>query len=153
MKAKKKKKLEKLNLIPILDAIFIFIFFLLMSAQFIDIYQLETEAPVTQAVSKEEIKDKEPLNLKVIINDKNVVIKTGLSTSKSKSFDSTEEGLKNMQQYLTKLKKSHPKEKTVTVAPKNKVTYKKIVPVIDKVKTATDKGIAIELFSLVVFEN
>jgi hypothetical protein len=34
------KKPEKLNLVPILDSVFIFIFFLLMSAQFVDVYEI-----------------------------------------------------------------------------------------------------------------
>ena len=60
------KKPPKLNLIPILDAIFIFIFFLLMSAQFIDIYEIGSDAPITSTSSPEN--KKPPLNLTLELN-------------------------------------------------------------------------------------
>jgi biopolymer transport protein ExbD len=37
---KRKKPEEKLNLVPIMDSVFIFIFFLLMSASFLKIYEI-----------------------------------------------------------------------------------------------------------------
>ena len=42
----------KPNLIPIMDAVFIFIFFLLMSAQFIDIYEINSDAPAVVTIDK-----------------------------------------------------------------------------------------------------
>ena len=42
------KKPEKPNLIPIMDAVFIFIFFLLMSAQFIDLFEIGSSVPMVR---------------------------------------------------------------------------------------------------------
>ena len=49
---KKKDKKVKPNLIPILDAVFIFIFFLLISAQFIDVYEINSDAPAVVTVDR-----------------------------------------------------------------------------------------------------
>ena len=43
---KRKEPVKRLNLIPILDAVFIFIFFLLMSANFIKIYEVQSDVPI-----------------------------------------------------------------------------------------------------------
>ena len=45
---RKLKKPEKLNLVPILDSVFIFIFFLLMSAQFVDVFEIGSSLPMTK---------------------------------------------------------------------------------------------------------
>ena len=39
---KNKKKVKPLNLIPILDSVFIFIFFLLMSANFVEFFEIQS---------------------------------------------------------------------------------------------------------------
>src|SRR5690606_27926296 len=104
------KKPEKINLVPILDSVFIFIFFLLMSAQFVDVYEIGSSVPMTQeaSVNKEE---KDPLNLTLEINEKNIVVKTGLKNVRSRTFAS--EQTKEMKEYLVELKKDNPKENTM----------------------------------------
>ena len=64
-KIRREDKLEKLNLVPIMDAVFIFIFFLLFSAQFIKLFEIETEAPIVNEVPSNKPLEKEPLNLKL----------------------------------------------------------------------------------------
>ena len=77
MKRKRMNKIPKLNLIPILDAVFIFIFFLLMSAQFVDIYEIGTDAPAVAEIEEE--KDKTPpLNLTLVITHNRLTLKKGL---------------------------------------------------------------------------
>ena len=74
MRVRTKKKVPKLNLIPILDAVFIFIFFLLMSAQFVEIYEIGSDAPTVKNVTKNNKED--PLNLTVdVFKNKNKKIK------------------------------------------------------------------------------
>ena len=46
---RKKKPDEKLNLVPIMDSVFIFIFFLLMSAQFIHVMEIGSPVPILSA--------------------------------------------------------------------------------------------------------
>ena len=86
MSKRKIAKPPKLNLIPILDAIFIFIFFLLMSAQFIDIYEIGSDAPISASSDKHPEKD--PLNLTLVLKNDSIVVKTGLNGDVKKKIAS-----------------------------------------------------------------
>ena len=160
------KKIERLNLIPILDAIFIFIFFLLMSAQFIDIYQVGSDAPVISEVDQEK-NDKDPLNLKLKITRNQIVVTTGLDDQvvQKISHKNGEYNYKLLKETLSKIKKKNITEKSIILSPKNDVTYKNLIKVIDQVK-ATPKGMVIKgknkkgetittkkLFDQVIFET
>lgn len=134
---KKLNKAPKLNLIPILDAIFIFIFFLLMSAQFIDIYEIGSDAPIT--TSSENHPEKNPLNLTVVLSQNKVVIKTGIDGIIYKTFN-----LKNLKDYnksLRELKKQYPKENSAILKPARNFKYENIVKVIDQTREISDKNV------------
>lgn len=134
---KKLNKAPRLNLIPILDAIFIFIFFLLMSAQFIDMYEIGTDAPIT--TSSENHPEKNPLNLTVELSKNKVVIKTGIDGTIHKSFN-----LKNLKDYnkaLQELKKQYPKENSAILKPARNFKYESIVKVIDQTRMIGDKNV------------
>lgn len=127
MISRKKKKHQKLNLIPILDAIFIFIFFLLMSAQFIDIYEIGSDAPITSTTS-EKTKEK-PLNLTLVLDKDNITVKTGLDEKIHKTIKA--DNLAELNNVLIQLKKQYPKETSAILKPNKNFKYKKIVSVID----------------------
>ena len=133
MRAKKKKKTQKLNLIPILDAIFIFIFFLLMSAQFIDIYEIGSDAPITSTSSEK--MDKKPLNLTLVLKDDQVIVKTGLNEDTYKTHKFSE--LNALNETLMELKKKHPEETSAIIKPSKNFKYKKIVKIIDNTREIT----------------
>lgn len=159
---RKKQKTEKLNLIPILDAIFIFIFFLLMSAQFIDIYEIGTNAPITSTETSD--MKKEPLNLTISLKKRDIVVTTGLNNKVLKKFKYDE--LPQLNETLIKLKQENQTENTAIIAPNSNIAYDKIVQIIDTTKAITkkDKKISIKdkrgkqiqtnkLFTQVVFET
>lgn len=163
MKVKKKKQMERLNLIPILDAIFIFIFFLLMSAQFIDIHQIGTDAPITSEINPEK-DDKKPLNLTLIVSKENITIKTGLDEKIEGKFSFEE--LVKFNEKLVELKQNHPQEKTAIFKPDARVNYQDIIKIIDYTKivkkenllvtSIDEKGIKTQtsaLFDQIVFET
>lgn len=127
--ARKMKKPPKLNLIPILDAIFIFIFFLLMSAQFIDIYQIGSDAPITSTASSE--MKKPPLNLTMVLSGNKITIKTGLDENIYKTYKFSDEALAKMNEDLIALKKQNPTEDSVILKPSHSFKYNQIVKVID----------------------
>lgn len=156
------KKPPKLNLIPILDAIFIFIFFLLMSAQFIDIYEIGSDAPITSTSSPEN--KKPPLNLTLELNGEKIVVKTGLDENVYKTYKVSD--LKNLNKGLIELKKLHPKENSAIIKPNKNFKYEKIIKVIDYTReiretnvfvTAIDdknrKSPSKKLFDKVIFET
>ena len=163
MRARKKNTIPKLNLIPILDAIFIFIFFLLMSAQFIDIYEINSDAPIT--ASTESVKNKEePLNLTLILKGDNITIKKGLNSITHKSFKITEMDAFNEE--LIKLKNQHPKETSAIFKPAKSFPYHKIVKVIDYAREVRKPNVLVthvdeknnrtqtsKLFEQIIFET
>lgn len=134
---KSNKQMQKINLIPILDAIFIFIFFLLMSAQFIDIYKIETEVPSISTLSEEQESKIKPLNLYIEIHKNKVIIKTGLDyiTHATVSLNNKKKDLEKINNILIKLKIKNMDETTVTVAPSENVSYKSIIRIIDSLKS------------------
>lgn len=142
------KKPEKLNLVPILDSVFIFIFFLLMSAQFVDVYEIGSSLPMTKEAS-EKPDDKDPLNLTVEVSKESIVVKTGLRNPQTRTFASTGEA--EMTDYLTELKRKHPKENTMILKADPKVPFQRLITVIDHTQMAKDKKE--KLFEQIVFDN
>ncbi len=168
-KIKKKAAPCKPNVIPILDAVFIFIFFLLMSAQFLEIYEIGSDAPAVKTVSENQPKDKKPpLNLTLVVNKEEIVMKTGLDGNIHKTIGMKDGNynLEELAQELVTLKKGHASETSVIIRPDSKVEYKKIVYIMDtcrELPSATpsiiaknDKGESVEtrtLFEQIIFET
>jgi biopolymer transport protein ExbD len=128
-------ELEKLNLVPIMDAVFIFIFFLLFSAQFIKIFEIETAAPIVSEVPQDVKLDKDPLNLIVKIYDRKIELVTGVDQIVAETY------FKNDVKYPTKIKRmvlslrmKHPKEDHVVISPGADIEYNEIIQVIDMVQ-------------------
>lgn len=166
---KKKKEACKPNVIPILDAVFIFIFFLLMSAQFLEIYEIGSDAPAVKTVSEDRPKDKKPpLNLTLEVAKSSIVIKTGLDGNiyKTIGLKEGEYDLDQLARELVTLKKGHVSETSVIIKPDSKVEYKKIVYIMDtcrelpketpSIVAKNDKGVTVEtrtLFEQIIFET
>lgn len=145
---RKFKKPEKLNLVPILDSVFIFIFFLLMSAQFIDVYEIGSSLPMTKNVPDNKDK-KDPLNLTLEITKTQVIVKTGMKKPISRTFASTE--TEKMTEYLTELKAKNPDENTMILKSDPKVPFQHLIVVIDS--TQKSKDTKMKLFEQIVFDN
>lgn len=165
---KKKPAPCKPNVIPILDAVFIFIFFLLMSAQFLEIYEIGSDAPAVKTVSEDNKDKKPPLNLTLVVSKQSIIIKTGLDGIVRKTI-----GLKggnfdygSLANELVDLKRKHIGETSVVIKPDSKVEYKKLVFIMDtcrEVPSGTptivaknDKGKTVEtrdLFNQIIFET
>jgi biopolymer transport protein ExbD len=144
----KMKKPEKLNLVPILDSVFIFIFFLLMSAQFVDVYEIGSSLPMTKE-APEQKEDKDPLNLTLEVTKEKIIVKTGLRNPQTRSFASTDEA--QIKEYLTELKRKNPKENTMILKADPKISFQQLVTVIDTTQTGKDEKE--KLFEQIVFDN
>lgn len=156
VRKRKSKKIERLNLIPILDAIFIFIFFLLMSAQFIDVYEIGSDAPAIQMVKQED--PKKPLNLRVKIYSKKLVVTTGPENTIFKTLKKKDAAypVEELNKILAGLKKENMKEESVILAPQKNISYKHIVRIIDKVRYFKEKdkqGQPVKMFDQIMFES
>lgn len=144
----KMKKPEKINLVPILDSVFIFIFFLLMSAQFLDIYEIGSSLPMVKEVPEQK-KEKDPLNLVVEVSKEAIVVKTGLKDPKSKEFRFEDKD--KVTEFLRQLKLKNPDENTMILKSDSKVPFHQLVSVIDSTQGA--KGKKEKLFQQIVFDN
>jgi biopolymer transport protein ExbD len=144
------KKIERLNLIPIMDAVFIFIFFLLMSAQFVNIFDIGTNLPMMKDISEKPDK-KEPLDLTVEIFDEKVVVKTGKKQVVRGEFMNTPEDWDRLRSMIVDFKTKYPDENVVSLDPKGKIPFHRVVKTIDH--TQKDKTGLKKLFEQVVFKK
>lgn len=162
---KKKKKMQKLNLIPILDSVFIFIFFLLMSAQFLEIYEIGSDAPAVKTTDSTK-DDKPPLNLTLEVNGNKLVVKTGLPEKTYKVIENIggNHNLDALKETLSEIKKDHISESSIIIRPSANIAYKKLIMIMDaarelhgnKVIEVSKNGKKIrtrKLFDQVIFET
>ena len=165
---RKKPKLVKPNVIPILDAVFIFIFFLLMSAQFLEIYEIGSDAPAVKTVDQDNKDKKPPLNLTLDISKQRIVVKTGLDGNIVKTIGLKDGNydLLDLNKTLAEIKKKHVSEESIVLKPQDGVQYKKVVYIMDSVRelekeeptiiAKNDKGETVEtreLFKQIIFET
>lgn len=144
---RKLKKPEKLNLVPILDSVFIFIFFLLMSAQFLDVYEIGSSVPMTKEVPDNSEKD--PLNLTVRIFKDKIEFQAGTKHPTVKTFSHEEK--EHILQFLSELKRAHSSENTLIVKADSKIPFQTVISVIDQ--TRAPAGSKEKLFDQVVMDT
>lgn len=166
-KRRKRRPDDKLNLTSIMDAIFIFIFFLLMSANFIKVFEINSPIPM---VSEEEPQDdKKPLALTLNIEEDRIDIFTGVPSALYKKISRNTEGkydLEALHQAMIELKNANPKEEAIIFMPMIDINYEELVKVMDSVRliTNTDEPIFVKgkdgidtkittLFSNILFGN
>jgi len=164
---KRKGKVERLNLIPILDAVFIFIFFLLMSANFVKIYEVQSDVPIISTRPPKSQKKPLALTLKVTKNGLNLY--TGVPSKLVKKIKKTREGdynLERLHNFMINIKKRHKEDRSLILDPLVDIDYEAIVKIMDAVRmyrNTDDKvwikdstGIDIQaqhLFDQIVFGN
>lgn len=130
------KRRESINLIPILDAVFIFIFFLLMSTQFVKIFEISSDIPI---VSNEEPpkNDKKPLALTVTVKNNEIEISTGVPGVVRKRIKKTNDGLydlDSLHNYILNLKRSNLTEDNAILEPIADISYEEIVKIMDAIR-------------------
>ena len=165
---KTRVEVKKPNLIPILDAVFIFIFFLLMSASFIQIYEIQSDVPIINPGEPPKNQEK-PLALTLRVLQDRLVIYTGVPSSARKSFTKTSDGeydFISLREYLIGLKKRNLDERTIILEPRVNITYEEVIEIMDSVRMLkrTDpaifqkdgEGLEVkvrELFDNIIFGN
>jgi biopolymer transport protein ExbD len=165
---KRKKPEEKLNLVPIMDSIFIFIFFLLMSASFLKIYEIGSPIPI---VSDQEPpkNEKDPLALTMVIETNEITVSTGVPSRVIQKFQREAGGefsYDAIHAFLIEIKKKHVEEDSIIFEPNGDLTYEEIVKIMDAVRVLgkTDEAIfkpnkegidekIKDLFSKIIFSN
>jgi biopolymer transport protein ExbD len=129
------KSEKKLDLIPIMDSIFTYIFFLLMSSSLIKLSEIHSDMPF---VSDQEVEKKEkPLALTVEIKEDKLEIYQGNPSVLKQTFKNLEDGnfdLEEFHNYLVQLKKEYPGENDAFLFPDEKIEYEKIIHVMDAIR-------------------
>jgi biopolymer transport protein ExbD len=165
---KKKRPEEKLNLVPIMDSVFIFIFFLLMSASFLKIYEIGSPIPIISD-SEPPKNEKDPLALTLVLETNELSLSQGVPSRVIKKFPRLENGEFNYEELhtiLIDLKKQHLDEDSIIFEPAGDLTYEDIVKVMDAVRVLNKTDEAIfkknsegidekikDLFSKIIFSN
>lgn len=165
---KRKRPEEKLNLVPIMDSVFIFIFFLLMSASFLKIYEIGSPIPI---VSEQEPpkQEKEPLALTMVLDTNEITLSTGVPSKPLQKFTRAAGGEFNYDEIhsvLIGIKKQNIDEDTIIFEPVGDLTYEEIVKVMDAVRVMNKLDEAIfkpnkegidekikNLFDKIIFSN
>lgn len=167
--ARRRRKPEnKLNLTPIMDAVFIFIFFLLMSANFIKIMEIGSDVPIVSE-NDPPPEDKNPLALQLVIRENEIELMRGSSPVTVAKYPRQGDGkydLANLHVKLVELKKSKVHEETIIFSPEWEIGYEELVKVMDSVRLLENTDEAIfrrnkegldekiqTLFSKIVFSN
>lgn len=165
---KRKKPEEKLNLIPIMDSIFIFIFFLLMSATFIQINEVGSDVPIISD-SEPPKNEKDPLALTLVLDSNEITLSKGVPSRPIQKFRRQADGTFNFEELhgvLVAIKKDHVEENSILFEPVGDLTYEEIVKAMDAVRKLNKTDEAIyrpnkegvdeklkELFSKIIFSN
>jgi biopolymer transport protein ExbD len=132
---RKKKTEEKLNLIPIMDSVFIFIFFLLMSSQFIKIMEIGSDVPIVSEA--EPPKNKNPLALVLKVMPEEIILTKGLNASLVGKYPRLETGdydLEKLHSNLLELKKTDLNEESIVIEPHQQIGYEDLIKVMDAVR-------------------
>lgn len=129
-----KYEYKRPNLIPILDAVFIFIFFLLLSANFLKVYEINSNVPTVSSAPPK--KNEKPLNLGLKIHSNSISIYTGIPWKKLKTINKKDGkyDLNLLHDYLIAVKKKNLSERTITLEPINTIDYETIVKIMDSVR-------------------
>lgn len=164
---RKNKQMKNLNLIPILDAVFIFIFFLLFSASFMQIFEVPSDVPLVS--SGQPPKNKKPLALTLVISSSQIEVMTGIPSrriAKIAKSSAAEYDLNHLHEVLVGVKQKHPHERDVILEPRIDIEYEGLIKIMDSIRELvnTDPAIFIKdkdgldmkekrLFDKVVFGN
>lgn len=164
---KRKKPEEKLNLVPIMDSVFIFIFFLLMSASFLKIYEIGSDVPIVSDAEPPK-NEKDPLALTLTANENELILSRGIPSRPIRKFQRVagEFNYEELHTVLVDLKKQYVNEDTIIFEPEGDLTYDEIVKIMDAVRMLNKTDEAIfktnkdgideklkSLFSKIIFSN
>ena len=135
VRRRKKRSNPKLNLVPIMDATFIFIFFLLMSFNLTQVMQIGTDIPIVS--DQEPAKDKKPLALTLTIDETGINVQTGVPAINRNRISKGADGfydLVALHDFLITIKKESPSERSIILNPIINLNFEELVKIMDAVR-------------------
>ena len=132
----------KINIIPLMDVIFIFIFFLLMSVQFFEYFQITSSNPITKSPQQVPQDDnKKPKQFKVQVASDSVEFTEGMEENVVARFKNDEVDTKKFRDFMRKIKADNPDENSMIIKPYRDINFERIVEVIDSVQQKVQTGV------------
>lgn len=150
---RRKRTFVPLNLVSILDMVFILNFFLLSSAQFIKIFEIGSDLPIYK-FSADDNPKKKTLELKVIIDSSVVTLVNGVNREKFGSYDYRDkEKLVEMREMLDAVKDKYPDENAAIINSTKDVQYQDLVAIIDHIREIRHDSELKKLFNQIMFDG
>lgn len=131
----------KINIIPLMDVIFIFIFFLLISVNFFEYFQITSSNPITKTPQQVPQDDKKPKQFKLQVANDSVELTEGLDEKLIASFKNTEADTQKLKDMMRKIKTDFPDENSMIIKPFRDISFERIVEVIDSVQQKVVIGV------------
>ena len=159
---RRKQKIPPLNLVPILDCVFILNFFLIFSADFMRLREIGTDLPIlasTPLPDKEEKKQQITVktnldSLQIYSNWKNDNADSELVESFPLNVSDEKIELSAFHQKLLEIQKENPKIDRIILKPMEKVPYRILVMIMDQIKQKRDvDGSYVTFFGQIIFGN
>ncbi|MBA2403277.1 MAG: biopolymer transporter ExbD [Bdellovibrionales bacterium] len=165
---RRKKPGIRLNLIPVLNSIFIFIFFILISNSFFENYEIGSDVPIVSELEQTDT-GTDQLALTLAIKSNEMTLSQGVPAQTIQKFERRPDGQFNYQELhavLVNIKKNNVQENTIIFEPVDDLTYEEIVKIMDAVRVLNKTDEAIYrtneagvdeqlklLFSKIIFSN
>ncbi len=150
-KFKKSNKMPKAELVPVLDAMFIMIFFILATAEFLKISEIGSDLPVMK-LSMDENPDKKKLILKMQLYPNQIILMN--EVDKTELFSGTMTDLnvfKLLNDKIKSIKTDFPQEERITVTSDPTIKYDTVVKALDAVRQTEAAGVKTKLFNQIMF--
>ena len=152
---RKKKKFRPVSLIPVLDVVFILVFFLLASSQLLRIFEIGSDLPIFMVSTDKQ--EKEKFSLKAVVTANEVKLLNSQNKSILGQFSPNWEDPKSFEDLNMKvkaIKEQYPEKYRVLVESKLDVKYQYLVAVLDNLrKDNFSEGERKEFFPQIMFED
>jgi biopolymer transport protein ExbD len=115
-----------------MDAIFIFVFFLLMSTTFVKLFEISSDVPLVAETPPPN--QEKPLALTLSVSENDIAVLTGVPGQVIKRFGKiayNKYDLESLHAFLVQLKKRNPDEKTAVIEPLFDIQYEDLVKIMD----------------------
>jgi biopolymer transport protein ExbD len=146
------------NIIPLMDVIFIFIFFLLMSVQFLEFFSITVSNPISKssdATPPDKKDEKEKKQFKLLLSKTKIELSEGLEEKVIETVDYSDSGIEKLKRILLEKKKQYPDETAMIVKPYKDVDFNHIVLAVDSAQqklNPTKKNDNEKVFKSIAFE-
>jgi biopolymer transport protein ExbD len=149
---RRKKKEAPLNLLPIMDVVFILIFFLLTSAHFLKVFEIGSDLPVFKLATTDII-EKNEFELKAKIGKGSLILFNGVNQESIETFNLNEEFEERLKRVLLELKTKYPEKSRVVLIPDLNIPYDKLVSIMDLFRSDYINNAKKILFNQIMFES